>query len=203
MAVSAYIDDGLDQFVVGNKRLNVTRKDWVKLGRVGSVEDHLVTKLGGKRPYVDDNMEENPNNVFFTVDGKLIAVYDRETSKTLSVFDAPTLDYVNKPNEHKASTVAGKLIEKLTSNESIQLDKKSKRLILSPGRSISYGGFGTKAFANREYWYLHHPGSGGAISLASNDYAEFVALWKKRVSSNGDGIPTEDELDSLRKLGKS
>lgn len=113
MTVSAYIDDGLDQFVVGNKRLNVTRKDWVKLGRVGSVEDHLVTKLGGKRPYIDDDIEENPNNAFFTVDGKLVAVYDRGTGKTLSVFDAPTLDYVNKPNENKAPTTAGKLLATL------------------------------------------------------------------------------------------
>lgn len=117
MTINAYIDDENNQFVVGNKRLNVTRKDWIKLGRSGDVADHLATKLGGKRPYVDDNIEENPNTVYFSADGKIIAILDRNNSKTLSVFDAPTLDYVNKPNENKEPTVAGKLIEKLTSSE--------------------------------------------------------------------------------------
>lgn len=128
MTVNAYIDYETNEFVVGNKRYSVQRKDWVKLGRVNSIKSHISMKLGGKVPFVDDDLETNPNTAFFTVDGRLVAVYDRESGKTLSVFDADTLVDVNVLNNTNEESAARKLLGKLAEGKELSLDDVRTKL---------------------------------------------------------------------------
>ena len=111
MTVYIEIDQRNTNFVLDNgKRIKVTKKDWIKQGRIADVEKLITEKA--EKPEIDRN---NPNTAYFYVKNKLVAILDRESGKAVTIYTSPSL----KPylTESLMKTRASTLLESIKTEE--------------------------------------------------------------------------------------